>query len=308
MTTNPLVSAAPLPLILVVDDQVSNIQALYAIFRERYEVCMAVNASDALAFCAQRTPDLILLDVVMPGMGGFTLCEALKADPRSSDVPIIFVTGNSDPLDEVRGFDVGGVDFITKPFHATVVRARVHTQLTIKRQADLLREMAMSDGLTGVANRRYFDATLANEWRRCARSRQPLALLMIDIDYFKRYNDHYGHQQGDACLRTVAAAIDATMRRPPDLAARYGGEEFACLLPETPLAGAQLKASRIEQAVRALALPHAASELGGIVTVSIGVAGVVIPDETGAASLVRDADLQLYQAKHAGRARFSPAF
>jgi diguanylate cyclase (GGDEF)-like protein len=294
---------APPPLLLVVDDQPSNIQTLYAIFKDRYEVCMAVNSADALAFCARRTPDLILLDVVMPGMGGYALCDLLKRDPRNCDIPVIFVTGNSDPLDEVQGFEVGGVDFIAKPFHATVVRARVHTQLTLKRQSDLLRMMALIDGLTGVANRRQFDTVLSGEWRRCGRSGQPLSLIMIDVDHFKRYNDRYGHQQGDVCLRAVATAIKAAMRRPHDLAARYGGEEFACLLPDTAFEGALVKAAEIEAGVRALALEHADAALGGIVTVSVGVAGIGAPSQLVETALVQAADAQLYRAKREGRAR-----
>ncbi|WP_426173647.1 diguanylate cyclase [Massilia sp. TWR1-2-2] len=301
--SDPIVIDAPPPLLLVVDDQPSNIQTLYAIFKDRYEVCMAVNSADALAFCARRTPDLILLDVVMPGMGGYALCALLKSDPRNCDIPIIFVTGNADPLDEVQGFEVGGVDFIAKPFHATVVRARVHTQLTLKRQADLLRMMALVDGLTGVANRRQFDTVLGSEWRRCGRSKQPLSLIMIDVDHFKRYNDRYGHQQGDVCLRAVAGAIKAAMRRPHDLAARYGGEEFACLLPDTALEGALMKAAEIEAAVRALALEHADAALGGIVTVSVGVAGIAAPRQLDETALVQAADAQLYRAKREGRAR-----
>lgn len=292
-----------IPLLLLVDDQPSNIQTLYAIFQDKYEVCMAVDGADALDFCTRRTPDLILLDVVMPGMGGYALCEALKGDPRSCDIPIIFVTGNSDPLDEVQGFEVGGVDFITKPFHATVVRARVRTQLTLKRQADLLRLLALVDGLTGVANRRQFDHVMGAEWSRCGRSGQPLSLLMIDVDHFKRYNDCYGHQQGDACLRAIAGAVKAAMRRPHDLAARYGGEEFACILPDTGNEGALVKAREIEQAVRALALPHSGAP-EAIVTVSIGAASVTKQEPAGTpASLVKAADTQLYRAKREGRGR-----
>ncbi|WP_332878700.1 diguanylate cyclase [Massilia sp. S19_KUP03_FR1] len=291
------------PLLLVVDDQPSNIQTLYAIFQDSYEVCMAVNGIEALAFCALRRPDLILLDVVMPGIGGYALCEALKQDSRNCDIPIIFVTGNADPLDEVQGFEVGGADFITKPFHATVVRARVQTQLTIKRQADLLRLLALVDGLTGVANRRQFDHVLDAEWRRCGRSGQPLSLLMIDVDHFKKYNDHYGHQQGDVCLRAIAGVIKATVRRPHDLTARYGGEEFACILPDTGRHGALTKAREIEQAIRKLALAHADAP-EGIITVSIGVASVSRQDPgDSVASLVSAADAHLYRAKREGRGR-----
>lgn len=291
------------PLLLIVDDQPSNIQVLFDIFKDDCEVCMALSGEAALKFIELRNPDLILLDVVMPKVGGFDVCQRLKESERTAGIPVIFVTANSDPEEEARGLVAGAVDFIVKPFHATVVRARVNTQLTVKRQADQLRAMAMVDGLTGVANRRRFDAVLENEWRRAAREGGELAVVMIDVDYFKRYNDRYGHLEGDNCLRQVAGALQQRLNRSPDLLARYGGEEFACVLPATGLDGALMFSNELEQRVRALGLPHPDSEAASVVTVSIGVA-VGRPCAGGsAAALLASADTQLYCAKQSGRGR-----
>jgi diguanylate cyclase (GGDEF)-like protein len=180
-----------------------------------------------------------------------------------------------------------------------VVLARVRTQLTLQAQAQRLRSLAMLDGLTGVANRRHFDVSLLREWRQSVRSRTPLALLLIDIDFFKRYNDHYGHHAGDTCIQAVANVLQQCLHRPHDLLARYGGEEFACILPDTPLSGALHMARELELAVRALALPHEKSDVTTVVTVSIG--GAVASHGGDTAELIKAADRLLYSAKHAGR-------
>lgn len=291
------------PLLLVVDDQPTNIEILYTLFRDDCTVCMATSGADALQFCQTRRPDLILLDVIMPDISGYEVCMRLKSDPLTQDIPVIFVTGQSDPQEEARGLDAGGVDFITKPFHARVVRARVRTHLTLKYQADRFRAMALVDGLTGVANRRHFDATLRSEWRRCGRIGHSLALLMIDVDFFKNYNDHYGHQAGDAVLVRLAAVLVAGLGRSHDVVARYGGEEFVCILPDTLLDGALHKAQELEQAVRALRLPHQHSEVADVVTVSIGVASAMPAHDQDHADLLTCADSQLYLAKQSGRAQ-----
>ena len=187
------------PRLLVVDDQPINIQTLYQVFHADHEVFVATSGEQALAFCrGNPLPDLILLDVVMPGLDGLAVCQQLKADPVLANIPVIFVTACMDPADETRALEAGGVDFITKPVNPMVVRARVKTHLTLKAQEDFLRSLVFVDGLTGVANRRRFDEALLSEWRQCRRAGTPLALLMIDIDHFKRYNDHYGHPTGDA--------------------------------------------------------------------------------------------------------------
>lgn len=299
----PVQPAQERPRILVVDDQPANIQTLHQVLKGECDVSMATSGEQAIAYCQRRAPDLVLLDIVMPGIDGFEVCRRLKVDPATRDIPVIFVTSRDSAEDEARGLDVGAVDFIAKPVSAPVVRARVRTHVALKRQADLLRSLAFNDGLTGVANRRWFDERLQVEWLRCRRNRQPLALIMIDLDQFKPFNDHYGHQAGDDCLRAVAAAMKSRLGRPGDLLARYGGEEFVCLLPETPLEGARQKADDLGEAVEALGMAHAHSSAADHVTISRGVAALVPGAEQSAAELVHRADEMLYEAKRSGRNR-----
>ncbi|MET0518555.1 MAG: diguanylate cyclase [Burkholderiaceae bacterium] len=291
------------PRLLLVDDQPANIQALHQIFAADCQVLMATHGEQALALCREKQPDLLLLDVQMPGMDGFEICAKLKSDALLSPIAVIFVTSNDRPEDETRALEAGAVDFISKPFNAAIVRARVRAQLTIKLQADLLREMAFVDGLTGVHNRRHFDERLEAEAQRARRGRSSLALLLADVDFFKRYNDCYGHLAGDDCLRRVARALKANLRRPADALSRYGGEEFACVLPDTDLAGALAVARSMEAAVRALRIEHVRSEVDHVVTISLGVA-IATPAMRGTtAELVSVADEQLYRAKAEGRGR-----
>jgi diguanylate cyclase (GGDEF)-like protein len=291
------------PCVLIVDDQPINIQALYQIFARDHRVLMATGGAKALKMCIDDPPDIILLDVVMPQMDGHEVCARLKADAATRHIPVIFVTAHTDAELETKGLALGAVDFIAKPFNPAVVRARVDTHLTLKAHSDLLRQMVFLDGLTGVANRRCFDQKLSAEWRRAARHARPLAILMLDVDHFKRYNDRYGHQAGDDCLRQVASAIKGCLLRPGDLVSRYGGEEFACTLPETDFAGALKVARTIEQRIRGLQIAHADSDACDVVTVSIGVA-VTTPEPDGEPTrLLGLADAQLYEAKRSGRGR-----
>lgn len=292
-----------LPCLLVVDDQPINIQALYRIFAPDHRVLMATSGAKALAVCKDDPPDLVLLDVVMPEMGGHEVCMRLKADEATRDIPVIFVTSHTDAAEETRGLELGAVDFIAKPVNPAVVRARVKTHLALKAQSDLLRQMVFIDGLTGVANRRCFDERLSSEWRRSMRNASPLALLLLDVDHFKRFNDRYGHQAGDDCLRRVASAVKAHLLRHGDLVARYGGEEFACILPATDFEGAMAVAAGIEKRVRGLQIEHADSDVCNAVTLSIGVALSVPEPGDDADRLIALADGQLYQAKHSGRGR-----
>jgi diguanylate cyclase (GGDEF)-like protein len=290
--------------ILVVDDAMENIQILHAALQDEHEVLFALDGAKALALVHSQVPDLILLDAVMPGMDGYAVLQALRAAPETAGTPVIFVTALSSPEDETRALDAGAADFIGKPFNAAVVRARVRTQLTVKRQADALRALTLTDSLTGVANRRAFSERIDSEWRRATRARLPMALVLADIDHFKLYNDHYGHQAGDACLEQVARAMCRAANRAQDLVARYGGEEFAILLPETDAAGAACVAQRLLAELAALGIAHAASPTAPLLTASMGIAALV-PDRTQtSASLIRAADALLYQAKGEGRNRY----
>ena len=307
--TEPLSTAAALPPVAakprlwVVDDQPINIQVMHQIFSGEYQVFMATNGPQAIHLCKTNPPDLVLLDVVMPLVDGYEVCRLLKADPLTRDIPVIFVTAHTEADQETLGLEVGAVDFITKPVVPAVVKARVRTHVTLKQQSDLLRKMAFLDGLLGVFNRRYFDQQLETELARSHRSNTPLCVLMLDVDFFKKYNDTYGHLAGDDCLRNVAAAIRQALRRPGDVVARYGGEEFACILPETPLEDAITMAKGLEQQIRQLGIPHSNSEVAQVITVSIGVC-CKPQDVVGLASaLVAQADAQLYRAKHSGRAQ-----
>ena len=299
----PALPAVPVrrPRLLVVDDQPVNIQALYQAFAADHQVLMATGGEQALALCASQQPDLVLLDVVMPGVDGHEVCRRLKAELATCDIPVIFVTAHSDEAAETLGLALGAVDFISKPINPAIVRARVRTHLTLKAQSDLLRQWVYIDGLTGVHNRRHFDERLAAEWGRAVRQGTALSVVLLDVDCFKRYNDHYGHLAGDDCLRQLAATLRACVKRPGDLVARYGGEEFVCLLPDVMLAGAMQLAEQLGQQVLAQHIPHTDSAVAPFVTVSLGVCSMSGHTDDSASALLRGADEQLYLAKSRGR-------
>jgi diguanylate cyclase (GGDEF)-like protein len=292
-----------LPSILIVDDMPANIRVLADTLKSDYRVRVATSGAKALEVAASSPPpDLILLDVMMPGMDGYEVCRRLRDDPRTSAIPVIFVTAKDEAEEEAHGLGLGAVDYITKPFHLPIVRARVRTHVTLKRKTDLLDSLASLDGLTHIPNRRRFDDSLRQEWARAAREGMLLAVAMLDVDYFKPYNDHYGHGLGDECLRRVAGALRARLQRPADLVARYGGEEFVLLLPDTDAAGALSLAESCRVAVSALRIPHAYSSAADHVTLSIGVAATQPPND-GPSRLLARADEALYRAKSEGRNR-----
>lgn len=295
---------ATLPTILIVDDTPENLTVLSEVLQPTWRVRAANSGRRALQIASgEQAPDLILLDVMMPGMDGYALCERLKADDRTRDIPVIFVTSHSDEAAESRGLDVGAVDFISKPINARIVKARVKTHLTLKAQSDLLRSWVYIDGLTGVHNRRHFDEALAREWSRALRRGSVLSVVLLDVDHFKRYNDLYGHPAGDECLRRIAGEMARYIKRPADLVARYGGEEFACILPDTGHEGAMLFASQLGTHIRELGIEHAASDTAAVVTVSLGVSTTLASAAESAENLLELADTQLYEAKRLGRNR-----
>ena len=291
------------PRLLLVDDQPINIQILYQLFQDDFEIFMATDGQQALGVCERESPDLILLDVVMPEMDGLEVCLRLKASPATRAIPVIFVTGQNAPDEEAAGLEVGAVDFISKPISPPVVKARVKTQLKLKALTDQLRGLAFVDGLTGIANRRRFDEACDQEWNFGRRHDVPLGLILIDVDHFKAYNDHYGHQAGDATLQAVATTLKSSLRRPRELATRFGGEEFACLLPGIALSEALQIASSLCRAVQEAGLPHELSTTASVVTVSAGVASEIPGPERSPADLLKQADACLYQAKSQGRNR-----
>jgi len=303
--------------ILVVDDDPAVIGVLGQMLQSFGRVRFATSGADALRLACLSVPDLVLLDIEMPGMSGFEVCTAAKAMPALADIPIIFITSHDEADEEVTGLTLGGADFICKPPRAPQVVARVRMHLRMKQMADALRNAAYIDALTGIANRRQFDEALPREWARAQRSGAPVSLLMIDIDAFKKYNDSYGHPAGDRCLQSVAQAIRQAVHRPADLAARYGGEEFVVLLPETDAAGARFLAHQLLRAVDELQIPHDASPVASHVTLSIGISSCNAHDNGWSESAALDAaaprlyppaaaalaaaDGALYAAKAAGR-------
>ncbi len=288
--------------ILVVDDAPANIEVLSEVLvSEDYEVLFATDGHEALNIAFGEIPDLIMLDIMMPGMDGYDVCVRLKADPVTRGIPIIFVTAMDHEVDETKGLNIGAIDYLTKPIRPPIVRARVRNHLELKRYRDFLERLSFTDGLTGISNRRGFDEFLEREWRRARRNRTYLSLIMMDIDSFKRFNDRYGHLTGDDCLRQVACCLADNARRPVDLVARYGGEEFACLLPDTDVTGAVWVANQMRERVKALNIPHAGSEAADHVTLSSGVASLIPMVGQPSFELIQQADRLLYIAKQNGR-------
>lgn len=299
MTSEPLK-----PLILIVDDTPTNIQILAENLIKDYRVKVAASGENALRIVAQQElPDLILLDVMMPDIDGYEVCRRLKNNPQTSSIPIIFVTALSEVANEEFGLNLGAMDYITKPFYLPVVKARIRNHIRLKQLTDMLESMAWIDGLTGIPNRRRFDQMLEIEWKRAQRNRLPLAVIMVDIDHFKAYNDCHGHGEGDVCLKQVATMFAATVNRPGDLVARYGGEEFVILMPETDTDGAQQLADHLRHQIESMQIPHTSSSASCWVTISLGYASLIPKPEQASSTLLDDADNMLYQAKNLGRNR-----
>lgn len=291
------------PKLLVVDDQPLQIRILHEIFRNDYEIYMATNGQQAIEKCLNILPDLVLLDVEMPDMSGYEVCEVLKSNPLSATIPIIFITAHIEQSEEVKGFELGASDFIHKPINPIITSIRVKNQIALKKQQDFMQNLAMIDFLTGIPNRRHFDDVYQTHWKQSIRDQTPLSVIMIDIDYFKRFNDHYGHQAGDECIRSVAQAIRQTLKRPSDIVARYGGEEFVCVLPKTDLEGGIHIANEIREAIHELHIQNAQSEIHHMLTISAGVSSATPTLEDNPEELIETADQQLYQAKESGRDR-----
>ena len=268
----------------------------------RYTIITATSGEEALAKAVTERPDLILLDIIMPGMDGFLVLTLLKESSTTQAMPVIIISGLSEEADEEKGFSLGAVDFITKPFKKSIALARIKTHLKIVEQMRIIEQLSMEDTLTGIHNRRRFDSHFAMEWSRSKRERTPISILMIDVDHFKNFNDTHGHQQGDVVLKTVAVTITSSLKRPADLAARWGGEEFAVVLPNTPLDGAVHVAEQIRAAVEGVRIQGAGGQVLSV-TISVGVASATPDSAHTGEELIRQADAAMYEAKNAGRNR-----
>jgi diguanylate cyclase (GGDEF)-like protein len=273
-------------------------------------------AGEALAML-QRAPrafDAVLLDVNLPDLDGIEACKRLTGDRRTRDIPILIVTARADEPTLERAFEAGAQDFIVKPVRRVELLARIRAAVRLKRERDrrVTRELTLEqrsnqDELTGIGNRRHFQALFRSEWRRAARNGEPLALVMVDLDGFHDYNERYGHLAGDACLRQVARVLDAAARRAGDFVARWGGEEFAVVLPRTEADGALRVAEELRARVESLAIPHDTSPVSNIVTISAGAAAVIPEMELAPEALLTLADEALYRAKAEGRNRVALA-
>ncbi len=300
-------------LVLVVDSSTMMRSLLRkAMENEGYEVIEATNSEEALAAYLALQPDLVLLDAVMPQMDGLTCCQHLQRLPGGDRTPILMITAAEDENLVTQVFDVGAADFIAKPINWTVLRQRVRRwlhQVKLYKQLETanqqLQRLACIDSLTQVANRHRFDQVLEQEIWQMERDQVPLSLILCDVDYFKLYNDTYGHQQGDRCLQEIASALQTAAQRPKDLVARYGGEEFAIILPHTNATGAVRVAQKIREQIKAAQIEHSASPISPYVTLSLGIACAMPGEIVTASRLIRAADLGLYRAKHQGRDRLA---
>lgn len=294
----------PLPEIMMVNNLPINIAFARAGLSDLCRISGVSTGEQALRVALERLPDLIILSVLLPGIDGFETCRRLKENPLTEPIPIIFVTTDDSEASEERGLGLGAVDYITKPFNPAVLRARIRNHLMLARQRQRLERLSQLDGLTGIPNRRVFDQTFASEWQRQEQLHYPLSMLMVDIDNFKLYNDHFGHLAGDRTLRDVAWAVMSAINRQTDLAARYGGEEFACILPQTDQAGLPKLAQDICQKVWDLNISHPLSSYGRV-TVSVGGAAIIPNESILPQELIDLADQRLYQAKKDGRNRIN---
>ena len=320
---NPHGSSGQGARVLLVDDQLIIVEAIRRMLAGQpdIEFHYVTDAAKAPAVAAGLRPTVILQDLVMPGSDGFDVIRQYRTDATLRAVPVMVLSAKEDPKLKAHAFAVGANDYLVKlpdPVEL-LARIRYHSAAYISRLerdqafrflresqqklADAnvqLQKLAALDGLTGIGNRRAFDDTLQREWQRGQRAKKPLSMLLCDVDSFKLYNDEFGHQAGDLCLKKVAAVLTEQLKRPADLAARYGGEEFAIVLPETDLDGALKLAEACRAHLAALALEHPVTN-AGVVTISIGVASLVPVPEYTPADLIASADKALYAAKAAGR-------
>lgn len=291
------------PRILIVDDDKINQRLLSGLLMKDYTLDQAEGGGQALEKIGANPPDLILLDIMMPEMDGFQVIRKLKNNEITQDIPVIFITALNSVRNEEEGLKLGAVDYIKKPFIPSIVKARVRNILTMVRHRKLLETLAHIDGLTEIPNRRYFDLALQREWHRALRYNEFLSVAIADVDYFKQYNDNYGHASGDRVLIALSKEIRRNLKRPYDLVSRYGGEEFGIIIPKTSAVKAFHLCETIRSAIEQLEIVHEFSSVSENITISIGGATLIPSLNAEPSSIVEKADQCLYDAKNNGRNR-----
>jgi diguanylate cyclase (GGDEF)-like protein len=281
-----------------------------------HKVLLAVDGEEAIRQFNREDPDLVLVDVQMPGMDGYATVKRMRSLEMEWR-PILFISGKTEPENFVDGIRAGGDDYLYKPINRDILEAKLIAMERIVAMRNQLitvtaelswemekaQQIANQDGLTGLANRRYLNQVLEQEIKRASRAKQPLTVIMVDIDYFKLFNDHYGHLAGDEVLQKVARLLQGTVNRAGDMVARYGGEEFCIILPNTEVAGGMEIAEGLRSAVRQAEIPHLHSAVSSWVTISLGVSGSIPCASDSVESFIQRADSALYQAKANGRNR-----
>lgn len=286
---------------MIVEDEIININLLTSILKGDYNLVVEKNGHKAIERAERQLPDLILLDIMLPDIDGYTVINALKNSDRTKAIPVIFITSLRDVEDEEKGLNLGAVDYVVKPYNAAIIKARIRIHMQQVTQRKLLERIAMLDGLTEIPNRRSFTEQFTKEWERAVRNGSELSLIIADVDSFKQYNDHYGHGMGDMVLRSISRVLKDSLHRPGDFVARIGGEEFAVLLPETDSAGGYRIAERLRQAVEAMAISHEFSSATDHITVSVGGATIRPSVNDVQVMLFDKADQFLYEAKFKGK-------
>ena len=301
--------------ILVVDDSTENIELLFSMLENNYQVLFATSGPKAILLAEQALPDIILLDIVMPEMDGYEVISALKKNNNTKAIPVIFLTAKTATSDLIKGFKMGSVDYIAKPFVEEEIKVRINTHLQnrllikqLETANKKLEKISLLDPLTGIGNRRYFDQFLTQMMAVAYRENKAISLLMIDVDYFKFFNDMYGHLAGDKCLQQIASSLANMSHRGGDLAARYGGEEFVLVLSDTGHDSANNIANDFRLAIEDLKIPHSNSVVSDYVTVSVGFTTIAGTDQICLEDFIKKADTDLYQAKKRGRNQIFSSF
>lgn len=287
--------------ILCIDDESVNLKVLASIFQDHYKVIVSKNAQQGFIKAQEAKPDLILLDVVMPNESGFDLIKKLKSHPALKHIPVIFITGLQSVEDEEKGLTLGACDYIQKPFNYGIVRARVNTHLEIIRQRKLLENLAHIDSLTELPNRRKWDLDSIHAWRSAASQNQPMVVGIVDIDHFKKFNDHYGHQEGDIVLRKVSNTIKRILFDYQGNIYRCGGEEFYFYMNNCPTNEVQAAIDHCVQGVLALEIEHPHTEHAPFLSISLGAVSVTPNPSIHMDDVVKEADEVLYEVKNSTR-------